>query len=197
MWTFVQTADILAVSYDGQHFIDAVQGDFEMTIAELLLPEFDQEMASTRKVIERVPEDKFAWKAHPKSNTIGWVAAHVVEIPGWVEGTLTQTEWDIAPPGGEPYRTPPAVSRAQLLADFDKHVAAAKKAIAATSDAEFMQQWSLLMGGNPVITMPRLGVIRSFVLNHLIHHRAHLLVYLRMNDVPVPGMYGPSADEDS
>jgi uncharacterized damage-inducible protein DinB len=167
-----------------------------MSIAKSILPEFEQEMAGTRKVLERVPDDKLAWKAHPKSNNMGWVAAHLVEMPGWVEGTLTQDSWDINPPGGERYRTPDAHSRQQLLAEFDKNVAAAKKAITATSDEAFMKQWSLLDGGKAIITMPRLAVIRMFVLNHMIHHRAHLCVYLRLNDIPVPGLYGPSADED-
>ncbi len=166
-----------------------------MKLAELLLPEFDQEMASTRKVLERIPEDKLEWKAHPKSNTIGWVGAHLAEIPGWVEGTLTQDTWDINPPGGEPYQTPKMASRQQMLDIFDAGVSAARKAIAATSDEGFMKEWSLLSAGQPIITMPRYGVIRNFVINHTIHHRGHLCVYLRLNDVPVPGMYGPSADE--
>jgi uncharacterized damage-inducible protein DinB len=166
-----------------------------MKLAELLLPEFDQEMASTRKVLERIPEDKLEWKAHPKSNTIGWVGSHLAEIPGWVEGTLTQDSWDINPPGGEPYQTPKLTGRQQVLDMFDAGVEAARKAIAATSDEDFMKEWSLLSAGQPIITMPRYGVIRSFVINHAIHHRGHLCVYLRLNDVPVPGMYGPSADE--
>lgn len=102
---------------------------------------------------------------------------------------------DIQPPGAPAYRTPPWTNRAAMLAQFDKNIADAKRAIAATSDEAFLKVWSLLMGGQPVITMPRLGVIRSFVLNHTIHHRAHLCVYLRLNDIPVPGLYGPSADE--
>ena len=166
-----------------------------MSFAQMLLPEFEQEMAGTRKVLERIPDDKADWKAHPKSHTIGWVGAHLVEIPGWVEGTLTQDSWDIQPPGAPAYRTPPWTNRAEMLAQFDKNVADGKRAIAATSDEAFLKVWSLLMGGQPVITMPRLGVIRSFVLNHTIHHRAHLCVYLRLNDIPVPGLYGPSADE--
>ncbi len=167
-----------------------------MTIAESILPEFDQEMASTRKMLERVPDDKLDWKAHPKSNTIGWVSAHLAEIPGWVEGTLTKDFWDINPPDGEPYRTPKAESRQQILEVFDTNVAAAHKAIAAASDVEFMKEWSLLSGGQTYFTMPRIAVIRSFVLNHTIHHRAYLGSYLRLNDIPIPGMYGPSGDEE-
>lgn len=166
-----------------------------MSIAESILPEFDQEMANTRKVLERIPDEKLDWKAHPKSNTIGWNGAHLAEIPGWVEGTLTKDSWDINPPGGEPYRTPSANSRQQIIETFDKNVAAARKAIQATSDGAFMKDWSLLSGGKVFFTMPRIAVIRTFVLNHTIHHRAYLCSYLRLNDIPVPGLYGPSGDE--
>jgi uncharacterized damage-inducible protein DinB len=166
-----------------------------MSLAQSILPEFDQEMAGTRKTLERIPDDKLNWKAHPKSNTIGWVGSHLVEIPGWVEGTLTQPDWDVNPPGGEPYRTPVLKSRQAMLEAFDANVAAARKAIEKTSDAEFHKEWSLLDAGQPIVTMPRIGVIRSFVLNHTVHHRAILCVYLRLNDIPVPGLYGPSGDE--
>lgn len=166
-----------------------------MSIAQAILPEFEQEMASTRKVLERVPDDKLDWKAHPKSNTIGWVAAHLVEIPGWVEGTLTQEFWDVAPPDGPKYQSPKAESRQQLLELFDANVAAAKKALAATSDEAFGKLWSLRAGDHVIFTMPRSAVIRTFVLNHLIHHRGIMTVYLRLNDVAVPSIYGPSGDE--
>lgn len=166
-----------------------------MTYAEMILPEFDQEMASTRKVLERVPEDKLDWKCHPKSNTIGWNANHLAEIPSWVAGTLEGTEWDFAPMGGEPYKSPDFKTRAEILAFFDQHVAAGRAAIAQVKDEELGVIWSLKQTGQTIFSMPRAAVIRSFVLNHLIHHRAILTVYLRMNDVPVPGMYGPSGDE--
>jgi uncharacterized damage-inducible protein DinB len=166
-----------------------------MSYSESILPEFDHEMASTRKVLERVPEDKLDWKAHPKSHTIGWNANHLAEIPGWVEGTLTQAAWDIAPAGGEPYRSPTLTTRRDILELFDRNVAAARKALAAAKDEEMGQSWSLLQAGEPFFTMPRAAVIRSFVLNHSIHHRAILCVYYRLNDIPVPGLYGPSGDE--
>ncbi len=166
-----------------------------MTIAESILPEFEMEMAITRKVIERVPDDKLNWKVHPKSNTIGWVACHLAEIAGWVEGTLTQDCWDIHPEGGEPYQSPQLNSRKEILGLFDTNVAVAKKHIAATPDEAFAQSWSLLSGGQPIITMPRLAVIRTWVLHHTIHHRAHLCVYFRLNDIPVPAIYGSSGDE--
>lgn len=166
-----------------------------MSIAQSLLPEFDQEMAGTRKVLERIPDDKLDWKAHPKSNTIGWVAAHLAEIPGWITGTLTQESWDVNPVGGEPYKSPVATSRQQVLEVFDKNVAEARAALAAATDEQFGEQWSLLSGGKALFTMPRIAVVRSFVLNHSIHHRAFLCSYLRLNDIPVPGLYGPSGDE--
>jgi uncharacterized damage-inducible protein DinB len=166
-----------------------------MTYAESILPEFEQEMASTRKVLERVPDDKLDWKAHPKSNSIGWNANHLAEIPGWVAGTLNQASWDILPPGGEPYKSPKLSSKAEILALFDKNVAEARKAFEAVRDEDVQQTWSLLKAGTPIITMPRAAVIRNFVINHAIHHRAHLCVYLRLNDIPVPGIYGPSGDD--
>lgn len=164
-----------------------------MTYAASILPEFDQEMASTRKVLERVPEDKLDWRAHPKSNTIGWNANHLAEIPGWVEGMLTAPSWDFAPVGGEPYQAPKLTSLRELLNLFDRNVAAARRAIAAVTDEEMGKMWSLLQAGKPIFTLPRAALIRRFVLNHLIHHRAHLCVYLRLNDIPVPGMYDPSS----
>ncbi len=166
-----------------------------MSYGESILPEFDQEMASTRKVLERVPEDKLDWRAHPKSNTIGWNANHLAEIPGWVEGTLAELTWDMDPVGGERYQSPKLTTRQDILDLFDRNVAAARKALAAVKDEEMGKTWSLLEAGKPIVTMPRTAVMRGFVLNHIIHHRAHLCVYLRLNDIPVPGMYGPSGDE--
>ena len=166
-----------------------------MTISESLLPEFDQEMAGTRKVLERVPDDKMAWKAHPKSNTVGWVACHLAEIVGWVEGTLTQDEWDINPKDGEPYKGVQLSTQQEILDLFDANVATARARIEKTPDEEYAKSWSLLSAGEPLITMPKLGVIRTWVLNHTIHHRGHLCVYLRLNDIPVPSLYGPSGDE--
>lgn len=166
-----------------------------MDIASLLLPEFDQEMATTRKVLERIPDDKLGFKAHPKANTIGWVGAHLAEIPTWLTGTILQPSWDIHPPGGEAYKSPVLKSRKEIVELFDKNVAEARKALASTNDAELMKDWSLLSGGNVIFTMPKWGVIRTWVLNHAIHHRAFLCSYLRMNDVPIPSVYGPSGDE--
>jgi uncharacterized damage-inducible protein DinB len=166
-----------------------------MTYAETLLPEFDQEMANTRKVLERIPEDKLDWRAHPKSNTIGWNANHVADLPNWLAQTLTRPSLDVAPVGGERYPFPKLTSRREILDLFDRNVAAARDAIAAVKDEEMGRMWTLLQAGKPIFTMPRAAVVRGVILNHLIHHRAHLCVYLRLNDIPVPGMYGLSGDE--
>jgi len=168
-----------------------------MSYSETILPEFDQEMASTRKVLERVPEDKLEWRPHPKSNTIGWNANHLADMPGWVVNTLTATSLDIAPVGAPPYSMPKIASRQDILAKFDKNVAEARRALAAAKDNEMGVGWSLLKGGQTLFTMPRRSVIRTFVMNHIIHHRAVLCVYLRLNNIAVPGMYGPSGDEGS
>lgn len=168
-----------------------------MSYADSILPEFDQEMANTRKVLERVPDDKLDWKAHPKSCSIGWNANHLAEIPSWVPGTLTELSWDFDPPGGPRYVPPALKTRQEILDLFDQNVAAARQAFQdVKDDGEMAKAWTLLAGGKPLLTLPRAVMIRSFVLNHIIHHRAHLLVYLRLNDVPVPGMYGPSGDEE-
>jgi uncharacterized damage-inducible protein DinB len=165
-----------------------------MNYAATITPDFDREMANTRKVLERVPEDKLDWRVHPKSQTIGWNANHLAEIPGWVEGALTAPSWDIAPIGGEPYQSPKLTSRQGILDLFDRNVAAALKAIAVVQDDQMTQPWPLLNAGTPFFTIPRATMLRSFILNHLIHHRAILCVYLRLNNIPVPGMYDPSGE---
>jgi uncharacterized damage-inducible protein DinB len=166
-----------------------------MLIRDTLLPEFDHETANTRKVLERVPEDKLTWKPHPKSWTMAALAGHLANIPGWVPYTLGGDGIDIADPNG-PKPDPDPKSRKELLERFDKNVAAARAALAAAENDVFMQPWSLKSGGKAVFTMPKAAVLRSFVFSHAIHHRAQLGVYLRLNDVPVPAIYGPSADEN-
>jgi uncharacterized damage-inducible protein DinB len=166
-----------------------------MSIAASLLPEFDQEMAGTRKTLERIPADKFNWRPHEKSFTMIALATHIANMCGWGATTIKEPSFDYAPVGGEPYKEEPAVSVADLLAKFDKGAAEFRAALAGASDADMMANWSLLAGGNPVFTMPRIACLRGMIFNHIIHHRAQLCVYLRMNDVPVPALYGPSADE--
>ena len=166
-----------------------------MSYAEMILPEFDQEMANTRRVLERIPDETFTWQAHPKSRTFGWNANHVADLPGWMAAVLSSPSMDMAPVGGRPYQSPKLTTRAELLDLFDRNVARGRKALTEATDDDLHAAWSLLNAGQPIFTMPRAAVIRSFVLNHVIHHRAHLCVYLRLNDIPVPGLYGPSGDE--
>ena len=168
-----------------------------MALSQALLPEFDHEMANTRKTLERVPMDKFAWKPHEKSTTMGGLATHLANLPTWVMHTIEKDSLDVAPPGAPPLRTPQANSTAEVVETFDRNVAAARAALAGASDEHLVKPWSLLSGGKTVLTLPRIAVLRSFVMNHSIHHRAQLGVYLRLNDVPVPSIYGPSADEGS
>jgi len=164
-------------------------------IAQSLLPEFDQEMATTRKTLERVPEDKFDYRPHEKSMTLGRLAGHLAELPGWGVTTIEQDVFDFNPVGGKPYEAFVAKSRDKALEVFDQGVAAMRKALEGASDDELMATWTMKNAGETVMSMPRIAVLRGFVFNHGVHHRAQLGVYLRLNDVPVPSMYGPTADE--
>ena len=166
-----------------------------MRWSQSLLPEFDHEMANTRKVLERVPEDKPDYKPHPKSMTLARLAGHLAEMPGWGGIAMTTESLDMMPAGGPPTQAYVMTSRKELLALFDKNVAEARAAIAAATDEDFAKPWTLLAAGRTVLTMPRSGVLRGFVLSHTIHHRAQLGVYLRLNEIPIPALYGPSADE--
>lgn len=166
-----------------------------MTIGQSMLAEFDQEMQSTRKALERCPDDRWDWKPHEKSGTVGWLAGHVATMVSWLPVTLNTQELDYAPVDGPSWQPPKIENRKQLLAEFDKNVAEGRAALAKATDAEIMQNWKLLAGGQEIFTMPRAACIRSMILNHLIHHRAQLTVYYRLLGIPVPGMYGPSADE--
>lgn len=165
-----------------------------MSFAAALLPEFEQEMASTRSVLERIPDDKFEWQAGPKFHTIGWNANHLAEIPGWMAGTVGSDSWDIAPANGPRYETPKLQTAKEVVALFDKNVAEARSALASLKDEAVGRIWSLAKAGQVMFSMPKGAVIRTFLMNHLIHHRAHLIVYLRLNGVTVPGMYGPGGE---
>jgi uncharacterized damage-inducible protein DinB len=166
-----------------------------MPLSQSLLPEFDHEMSNARRALERVPDDKFGWKPHEKSMTLGRLASHIAEIAAWIPMTLQSESFDMAPPGAPPFQPLTAASRTALLELFDKNVVAARAAIAAAGDAEWMQTWTLLNGGKVMFSMPRIAVFRGMMMNHAIHHRGQLAVYLRLNDIPVPSLYGPSADE--
>lgn len=166
-----------------------------MSLSEMLLPEFDQEMASTRTVLERVPENHLDYKPHEKSMTLGRLAGHVAEIPSWATVTIDEDELDFAPADGSKWEPFLPSSTAELLEKFDGFVVAARAALAGCSDEAFGKPWKLLSGGHEIFTLPKIAVVRAFVLSHMIHHRAQLGVYLRLNDIPLPSIYGPSADE--
>jgi uncharacterized damage-inducible protein DinB len=162
-----------------------------MSMIEALLPEFDREMTTTRKVLERVPNESLAWKPHAKSFSLGELASHVAALPTFATETLNRSEFEIGnlrPPLALPSRT-------DVLAAFDASTGAARAALAGKSDAELMAIWTLKRNGTPLYSMPKAVVLRSLVLSHVIHHRGQLSVYLRLLDVPVPSIYGPSADE--
>lgn len=167
-----------------------------MGIGESMLPEFDHEMANTRKTLARVPDNKFDWKPHEKSFAMGALAQHLGNLPSWASVTIDMDEFDMAP-AGKPVKLEPLHSTAAVLELFDKNVAKARVAIAGASDEHLFKAWTLLSGGNKILSLPRVACLRSFVMNHIIHHRAQLGVYLRLNDIPVPSIYGPSADENS
>lgn len=168
-----------------------------MALRDALLPEFEHEMSTTRKTLERVPEDKVDWKPHNSSMPMGRLAGHIAEMAGFVSATFSGDSLDFAPPGGQPMQPTVMKSRQQLLDIFDKNVAGARAAIAKANDEELQKTWTLLNGGKTFFAMPRIQVLRSMILNHIIHHRGQLSVYLRMNQVPVPSIYGPSGDEGS
>ena len=165
-----------------------------MSIAQSMLPEFDHEMATTRTLLERVPEERASWTPHPKSTGLGALAAHIAGLPRFGPMALTGTELDFDPPGGPRFTPPIFEGTAKTLRSFDEHVREARAAIAAASDADLMVPWSLKRRGATVFTMPRVGVLRTLMMNHIIHHRGQLSVYLRLNDVPLPSIYGPTAD---
>ena len=166
-----------------------------MTIAQSMLGEFDQEMQNTRKTLERVPDDKWGWKPHEKSGTVGWLTAHIANLAGWATVTIHTDHLDIAPVDGPSFELPKIDNRQDALAVFDKNVTEARAAIAGASDADMMKGWTLLGGGKTIFTMPRVACIRGMIFNHIIHHRAQLTVYFRLLNIPVPALYGPSADE--
>ncbi len=160
-----------------------------MTQLAIPVAEFDQEMASTRRLLERVPTEKGAWKPHAKSFSLGHLAQLVAWIPGWIPQTLRQTSLDLA--GGEGYSLQPTEA---LLAMFDKNVREARDALVSVVGSELTVPWSLKNGDRVLLTMPRAEVTRMH-LSHLVHHRGQLTVYLRLLDVPLPSIYGPTADE--
>ena len=160
-----------------------------MSISDTLLPEFDQEMKTTRRVLERVPSDKGQWKPHTKSFSLAHLAQLVAWMPGWVTNAIKEDSLDLSTAGGYTNE-----KTEKLLAMFDKNVSEARAAISKAKDADYAKPWSLKRGGQVLFTLPKAAVVRQTI-NHLIHHRGQLTVYLRLIDVPVPSIYGPTADE--
>ncbi len=162
-------------------------------IAQGLLPEFDQEMAVTRRLLERAPAQAFQWTPHPKSFTLGQLATHLSRIPHWGERILTQSGYDLvldSAPAPPTHETSEAVLQA-----FDGAVATVRGLLTTLSDAELMAPWQLTRKGEMRLSVPRVAAFKSFVINHIVHHRGQLSVYLRLQEVPLPPMYGPTADE--
>jgi uncharacterized damage-inducible protein DinB len=165
-----------------------------MKISELLLPEWDMEIATTRKVLERVPDARGEWKPHEKSFPMAHLAQLVSMLPSWVPMVLERTELDIAPKDGPKTAGYSIQKTEKLLADFDKNAVVGRESIARASDDDFQVPWTLLAAGTKQMTLPRYIALRTTVINHLVHHRAQLGLYLRMVDEKVPSMYGPTAD---
>lgn len=165
-----------------------------MAFKDGILPEFDHEMGTTRRVLERVPEADFSWKPHEKSFSLGQLATHIANIPHWVEIAMDESEFDVASVGEDARPKVPA-TRAELVARFDENVKKARAKIEQQPDPAFFARWTLKSSGQEVFTLPKAAVLRSFVMNHLIHHRGQLSVYLRLRNVPLPSIYGPTADE--
>jgi uncharacterized damage-inducible protein DinB len=167
-----------------------------MSIAETFLPEFDHEIASTRKILERVPDDRLAWRPHPKSMTLGRLASHLAELPELGAITFEHDTLDFAPKTGTPVWTSKELdSRDSIVANFDRAASRARAALASARDESLREMWTLRAGDHVIVQLPRIASYRNMMMNHLIHHRGQLSVYLRLCDVPVPGMYGPSNDE--
>ena len=166
-----------------------------MRISDALLPEFDQEVANTRKCLERIPDNKLDYKPHPKSFDMRSLATHIATMLGWGTTTMTSDNFDYAPEGAPPYVPPTVKNNAELLALFDQGAKEFRAALAKAENDAMMAPWSLLGGGKVMFTMPRAGVIRGMIFNHIVHHRGQLTVYMRMCDIPLPALYGPTADE--
>jgi uncharacterized damage-inducible protein DinB len=167
-------------------------GTSSNNISTALLAELQNEAATARKCLERVPADKFDWKPHEKSMTFGRLASHLGEMFGWTKPTIEQGGIDFATMDYKPFEPK---TNEELLAQFDSAVAETVSVLKNTSDETFMENWTMRNGEQVYFNMPKIAVMRSFVMNHIIHHRGQLSVYLRLNDIPVPSIYGPSADE--
>lgn len=162
------------------------------TIAQALVAELQFESDATHRVLERVPVDRLDWRPHEKSMTLGRLAGHIAEVPRWAKETIENRELDLDQLEMEPYV---ASNREELLTRHREEVDRFVSVVAPCSDEALLESWKLLQGGQEIFSLPRAVVLRNFVLNHVIHHRAQMTVYLRLLDVPVPSVYGPTADE--
>ena len=163
-----------------------------MSERDSLLPEFDQEMAATRRVLERVPDTALEWRPHPKSFNLGELATHLSRIPHWGSLILKQDAYDLATSGP---RKPALPTVAAVLEHFDANVREVRRSLVEMTDGQLLQPWMLRRGDHVVMSVPRVSAVRGFVVRHLVHHRGQMTVYLRMHDVPLPPLYGPTADE--
>jgi uncharacterized damage-inducible protein DinB len=162
-----------------------------MSLADSLLLEFDQEAETTRRVLERIPDDKLSWKPHPKSFSLGQLALHIAAAPGDIAAAIVPDTFEVPS-----FAQPQAKSRQEVLETFSKSTASARATLKDMDDARLLSEWTLTRNGKPLMSMPRIGFLRSVLMNHIYHHRGQLSVYLRILDVPVPSIYGPSADEN-
>ncbi len=165
-----------------------------MTLIELFRKEYEREVGVTRRVLERVPDGRLDWKPHPTSFSLGQLAQHVATLPQWAS-LLANDDLDIQPAGQPMRKLPPSATRDALLALLESNAAAGRAFLAQASDAELDRPWTLLAAGKAIFTMTKAEVFQISVMNHLAHHRGQLCTYLRLNDVPVPAVFGPSADE--
>lgn len=163
-----------------------------MAIVDAILPEWDHETRTTRRLLDRIPDAELGWKPHPKSMTLGGLATHLASLLSWGMVILNDPSFDLA--GAGPNLQPMA-SRAEVLQTFDRNVSAVRAALIGRTDPELLVPWTLKRANHELMTLPKIAAFRSFLLNHMIHHRGQLSVFLRLRDVPVPAIYGPSADE--
>jgi uncharacterized damage-inducible protein DinB len=175
---------------DSRYASDLKFREVSMPINELLVSEFDREMSSTQKTLERVPAEKWDWKPHEKSGSLGWMAGHVASLPGFTLVTIKTPELDVS--GAN---IPRIEKHSDLMATFAKLRQEARDALTGVTDEQLRQTWTLKHNGNVIFSMPRYDVLRTMCFNHIVHHRGQLTMYLRQLNVPVPALYGPSADE--
>ena len=166
-----------------------------MSLVQALIAELDQESRATHALLARVPGANPGWRPHPKSMPLGTLAMHIAEMPHWSPNIVTESGYDVAPVDGPPHVVPAFTGAADATAMFDAGVASCRAALSQTTDGSLAEPWNFIMGGQVLFTMPRSAALRNWVFNHMVHHRAQLGVYLRLLDVPLPGTYGPSADE--